>query len=91
MRRHARTRRDPRLNRQTDRHTHREREREGYIFFFLSLSLSLSRELSRERERKKTTRAHCIFPFTLSVLGVAVLVKNEDERVLLLQTLAGDV
>jgi len=83
VRRRAQTRRDPRLNRE------REREREGYVYF----SLSLSRELSRERERERKLRARVPFfhLLSLSVLGVVVLVKNEDERVLLLQTLAGDV
>jgi predicted nucleic acid-binding Zn ribbon protein len=81
VRRRAQTRRDPRLNRE------RERERRVCIFF----SLSLSRELSRERERKLRARVPFFHLLSLSVLGVVVLVKNEDERVLLLQTLAGDV
>jgi len=83
VRRRAQTRRDPRLNRE------RERERRVCIYFSLSLSRELSRE--RERERENYARAFRFSIYSLSVLGVVVLVKNEDERVLLLQTLAGDV
>jgi len=85
VRRRAQTRRDPRLNRE------RERERRVCIFLSLSLSRELSRERERERERKLRARVPFFHLLSLSVLGVVVLVKNEDERVLLLQTLAGDV